>query len=104
MSSWGYGSGSKAGSASSSSSASRPPSEQEQAKLLAEIQQLQAQAESQVRVQEALAEITEKCWDKCMGKPGAKLTSSEESCFANCAERFLESSLFIQRRLLKDNR
>ena len=78
-------------------------SDAEQAKLLAELQQLQAQAESQVRVQEALAEITDKCWDKCMGKPGTKLSGSEESCFSNCAERFLETSMFIQRRLLKDS-
>lgn len=43
-------------------------------------------------------EFTDICWDKCMGKPGAKLDSSVETCLSNCVDRFIDTSLLITNR------
>ncbi|CAN8066074.1 unnamed protein product [Agarophyton chilense] len=52
-------------------------------------------------VQQIISKLTDTCWDKCMGKPGAKLSSWETDCISNCAERFLDTSIFIVQRMEK---
>ena len=51
-------------------------------------------------IQAAIAKLTETCFDKCINKPGAKLDSSEANCVANCAGRFLDSSVFVVSRMM----
>ena len=34
-------------------------------------------------------------------KPGSKLDSSEANCVANCAGRFLDSSVFVVNRMMQ---
>ena len=51
-------------------------------------------------IQAAINKLTETCFDKCVGKPGAKLDSSEANCIANCAGRFLDSSVFVVSRMM----
>ena len=48
---------------------------------------------------EAIASLTEKCWEKCMGYPGKSLSSREEQCFMNCARRFVDTTQFLKREL-----
>jgi import inner membrane translocase subunit TIM8 len=69
--------------------------EEQQAKLqeFLEIEQQKAKFQSVVH------SFTELCWDKCIGKPGTALSSSENSCLAYCVERFLDTSLTIVNRL-----
>lgn len=55
-------------------------------------------------VQQIIAKLTDTCWDKCMSKPGAKLSSWETDCISNCAERFLDTSLLIVQRMQKQAR
>lgn len=51
-------------------------------------------------VQQIISKLTNTCWDKCMSsKPGNKLSSWESDCIANCAERFLDTSLLIVQRM-----
>lgn len=51
-------------------------------------------------IQQAIAKLTEQCFEKCIGKPGTKLDSSEANCVANCAGRYLDSSVFIVNRMM----
>ena len=51
-------------------------------------------------IQAAIGKLTETCFDKCVTKPGAKLDSSEANCIANCAGRYLDSSVFVVNRMM----
>lgn len=37
--------------------------------------------------QELLTKMTEKCFKKCISKPGTELDSSEQKCVAMCMDR-----------------
>mmetsp|Transcript_32314 Transcript_32314/g.102755 ORF Transcript_32314/g.102755 Transcript_32314/m.102755 type:complete len:98 (+) Transcript_32314:435-728(+) len=39
-----------------------------------------------------VANITDVCWDTCMGTPGSKLSSSETSCLTYCAQRWFDAT------------
>ena len=56
-------------------------------------------AENQSREFQVALKLTDSCWDKCIGKPGSKLESSEVTCLANCAERYFDTSRVILQRL-----
>ena len=51
-------------------------------------------------IQAAINKLTETCFDKCITKPGNKLDSSEANCIANCAGRYLDSSVFVVNRMM----
>lgn len=53
------------------------------------------------RFQLLVHELTDKCWDLCMGKPSNKLDSKTESCLTNCVERFIDTANFIVNRIEK---
>uniref|UniRef100_A0A0K8TNX7 Mitochondrial import inner membrane translocase subunit n=1 Tax=Tabanus bromius TaxID=304241 RepID=A0A0K8TNX7_TABBR len=38
-----------------------------------------------------LTKMTEKCFKKCVGKPGTVLDNSEQKCIAMCMDRFMDS-------------
>ncbi|XP_045463255.1 mitochondrial import inner membrane translocase subunit Tim13 [Harmonia axyridis] len=42
-------------------------------------------------VQELLTKMTEKCFKKCINKPGTSLDSSEQKCVAMCMDRYMDS-------------
>lgn len=35
--------------------------------------------------------MTQKCFQKCVGKPGTSLDSSEQKCVLMCVDRFMDS-------------
>lgn len=41
--------------------------------------------------QELLTKMTEKCFKKCVNKPGTELDSSEQKCVAMCMDRWATS-------------
>lgn len=41
--------------------------------------------------QELLTKMTEKCFKKCISKPGASLDSSEQKCVLMCMDRYMDS-------------
>ncbi|GFS17657.1 mitochondrial import inner membrane translocase subunit Tim8 A [Elysia marginata] len=44
-------------------------------------------------------EMTDRCWEACMGNPSTKLDSKTENCIKNCVDRFLDTSNFVVNRL-----
>ena len=63
-----------------------------------------AEENQRAAVQQIISKLTDTCWDKCMGKPGSKLSSYERDCISNCAERFLDASIFIVQRMHDQSR
>ncbi|KAG0166834.1 Mitochondrial import inner membrane translocase subunit tim8 [Apophysomyces sp. BC1034] len=54
---------------------------------------------AKARIQETVHTLTDTCWDKCIFKVNNKTDRSDEACLSNCVERFLDTSLFIVKRL-----
>ena len=54
---------------------------------------------ARMRLQSSIHTFTDLCWDKCISKISNKIDRSEEACLTNCVERFLDTSLFIVKRL-----
>ncbi|XP_059611878.1 mitochondrial import inner membrane translocase subunit Tim13 [Phlebotomus argentipes] len=62
--------------------------------------ELMDQVKQQVAVaqaQELLGKMTEKCFRKCINKPGTSLDSSEQKCIAMCMDRYMDSWNLISR-------
>ena len=62
--------------------------------------ELMDQVKQQIAVanaQELLTKMTEKCFRKCVLKPGTSLDSSEQKCIAMCQDRFMDSWNIISR-------
>ncbi|XP_060519258.1 mitochondrial import inner membrane translocase subunit Tim13 isoform X1 [Cylas formicarius] len=56
--------------------------------------ELMDQVKQQIAVanaQELLTKMTEKCFKKCISKPGTSLDSSEQKCIAMCMDRYMDS-------------
>ncbi|XP_004523520.1 mitochondrial import inner membrane translocase subunit Tim13-like [Ceratitis capitata] len=47
--------------------------------------------------QELLTKMTEKCFNKCISKPGLQLDSSEQKCISMCMDRFVDSYNLVSR-------
>ena len=60
--------------------------------------QLFQQEKARAMLNELVGKLTSVCWDKCIGTPGSKISSSESSCLTNCAQQFMETSALILRR------
>ncbi|XP_017755983.1 PREDICTED: mitochondrial import inner membrane translocase subunit Tim8 A-like isoform X2 [Eufriesea mexicana] len=43
--------------------------------------------------------LTDICWQLCIGSPDSSLSSSSRNCIVNCVERFIDTSNFIAYRL-----
>lgn len=56
---------------------------------------------AKMRLQQSVHTFTDLCWDKCITKVGNKIERGEETCLTNCVERFLDTSMFIIKRLEK---
>ena len=65
-----------------------------------ELQSFMENENQKAVIQAAISKLTETCFDKCVTKPGAKLDSSEANCIANCAGRYLDSSVFVVNRMM----
>ncbi|KAI3463590.1 hypothetical protein Pfo_020253 [Paulownia fortunei] len=58
------------------------------------------QEKQKAMVNEMIGKLTAACWDKCItGTPGSKFSSSESTCLTNCAQRYMDMSLLIMKRL-----
>ncbi|GAA93919.1 uncharacterized protein L969DRAFT_44268 [Mixia osmundae IAM 14324] len=65
-----------------------------------ELQSFIEQQQAQARVQQSIHTFNDMCWTKCItGTPSNRFSSKEEQCLVNCVDRFLDSSLFIVKRL-----
>ncbi|KAF8203079.1 Tim10/DDP family zinc finger-domain-containing protein [Pholiota molesta] len=56
--------------------------------------------QAMAKMQSSIQQLTGTCWNKCVtGTPGKYFSSSEQSCLANCVDRFLDSSLFMVKKI-----
>jgi len=56
--------------------------------------------QAEARLHSSIHNFTGLCWDKCVtGTPSTRFSRAEESCLSNCVERFLDTSLFMVRRI-----
>ena len=44
-------------------------------------------------------DLTEKCWETCVDRPGPKMDYKTENCFRNCVQRFIDANLLATQRL-----
>ena len=55
---------------------------------------------ARMRLHQSIHQFTDLCWEKCITKiSGNRLSSSEETCIVNCVERFVDTSLYIVKKL-----
>ena len=72
--------------------------ERETQRAQQQLMQLNAVIESQ----KMLVKLTGQCFEACIsGPPGKDLSSSQQSCLWRCAQNSLESSMFMQQRLVQ---
>ncbi|MBA0773154.1 hypothetical protein Gotri_008452 [Gossypium trilobum] len=58
------------------------------------------QEKEKAMVNEMVAKLTSVCWDKCItSTPGNKFSSSESACLSNCAQRYMDLTLIIMKRV-----
>ncbi|KAI0824183.1 Tim10/DDP family zinc finger-domain-containing protein [Trametes gibbosa] len=55
--------------------------------------------QAQTRVQTQVHTLAEMCWDKCVGSISSSFSRSEHSCLSNCVDRFLDTSLYLVKRV-----
>ena len=64
------------------------------------VQDIIMEEQQKVLVQQAIAKITAIAWDKCSAtKPDTALSSSEISCMQNVAASYLDTSVFIVKKM-----
>ncbi|KAJ2343923.1 Mitochondrial import inner membrane translocase subunit tim8 [Coemansia erecta] len=52
------------------------------------------------QLQNAIHEFTSRCWDTCIfDTKSNQLSSKESACLENCVGRFVDTSMFIVKRL-----
>ncbi|KAI9479456.1 Tim10/DDP family zinc finger protein, partial [Coemansia mojavensis] len=52
------------------------------------------------QLQNTIHEFTSRCWEKCIfDAKSNQLSSKESTCLQNCVGRFLDTSVFIVKRL-----
>ncbi|XP_017111790.1 mitochondrial import inner membrane translocase subunit Tim13 [Drosophila elegans] len=62
--------------------------------------ELMSQVKQQIALanaQEMLSKMTEKCFKKCIQKPGKSLDSTEQRCISQCMDRFMDAWNLVSR-------
>jgi len=63
-------------------------------------EQLMEQVKAQIAVanaQELLQKMSDKCFRKCVSKPGSTLDNSEQKCVALCMDRYMDTWNVVSR-------
>ncbi|KAI0335977.1 hypothetical protein GY45DRAFT_1239020 [Cubamyces sp. BRFM 1775] len=64
-----------------------------------ELEQFIETQQAQSRVQTQVHMLTSMCWDKCVGSISSSFSGKEQSCLANCVDRFLDTSVFLVKKV-----
>ncbi|CAO1633632.1 unnamed protein product [Parajaminaea phylloscopi] len=65
-----------------------------------ELQSFLEGEQAKARVQSSIQNFTSMCWDKCItGGISSSFRRGEEECLSNCVERFLDTSIFLVKKL-----
>ncbi|VDM32767.1 unnamed protein product [Hydatigera taeniaeformis] len=46
---------------------------------------------------ELMDQMTQKCFEKCISRPGTSLDNSEQKCLGNCMDRYMDSMNLISK-------
>ncbi|ALC43844.1 Tim13 [Drosophila busckii] len=65
----------------------------EKGELITQVKQQIAVANAQ----EMLSKMTEKCFKKCINKPGRSLDGTEQRCITQCMDRFMDTWNLVSR-------
>lgn len=63
-------------------------------------EELMDQVKQQIAIanaQELLTKMSEKCFKKCISKPGTSLDNSEQKCIAMCMDRYMDAWNLVSR-------
>lgn len=63
-------------------------------------EELMDQVKQQIAIanaQELLTKMSEKCFKKCISKPGTALDNSEQKCIAMCMDRYMDAWNLVSR-------
>ncbi|ESK98275.1 tim10/DDP family zinc finger domain-containing protein [Moniliophthora roreri MCA 2997] len=52
---------------------------------------------AQANAQQLMNNMNERCYKACVTKPGASLSTSEETCLARCLDRFMDTFNIVSR-------
>ena len=66
----------------------------------AQKEELMDQVKQQIAIanaQELLTKMSEKCFKKCINKPGTALDNSEQKCIAMCMDRYMDAWNLVSR-------
>ncbi|KAI0778025.1 Tim10/DDP family zinc finger-domain-containing protein [Trametes elegans] len=64
-----------------------------------ELEQFIETEQAQARVQTQVQSLTSMCWDKCVGSISTSFSRNEYSCLSNCVDRFLDTSVFLVKKV-----
>jgi hypothetical protein len=59
--------------------------------------------QQKLMVQQVMFKLTEQAFDSCVQKPSSSLSSSEQSCIAAVASKYLETGEFMMRKMASQN-
>lgn len=65
-----------------------------------DIQDLKSKIQAEIAAatfQELLEDITDKCYNICVKKPGVALDNYEQRCLGSCMDRFIDSYNIVSR-------
>ena len=54
-----------------------------------------------IHFQAIIHDLTEKCWEACIDRPGPKMDGKSENCLKNCVQRFLDTNIAVTQNLEK---
>ena len=55
----------------------------------------------QQKMQAIIHDLTDKCWETCVDKPGYKMDSKTRYCLENCVQRFIDANIIATKNLEK---
>nr|CUU97752.1 hypothetical transcript [Hymenolepis microstoma] len=65
--------------------------------------QIMEQMKAEVAIASArdlMDQLTNKCFEKCITRPGTSLDNSEQKCLSNCMDRYMDSMNFVSKVFL----
>jgi len=63
-----------------------------------DLQQAVAMEQQKLQFMTQVHKLNETCWETCIGSVSSSLSSREENCLKNCADRFVDTTMLITNR------
>lgn len=56
---------------------------------------------AQAHAEEFFATLRDKCFSKCITRPGSSMSNGESSCVSRCVDRYIEATSIIMRAVVE---